>query len=121
VTTKRTLRRPLAEAEAQNRRLADARQDARDDAGTEHFNVRRLAQQLDAAREENAKLRAAAGRAAAAPAPAVWRRERSQLKRELDLARRASAALDARVRELGAANDALSREAYDRALGVTPR
>lgn len=117
MTTKRTLRQQLADAQAQIRRLVDDRAEAREDADTGTANTGRLCRQLDAAREETAALRRRL--AAASPPPASWQRERSRLVRELDLSQRARAALDAQVLQLGAANDALSREAYDRAPGVT--
>ena len=119
MTTKRTLRRQLADAQAQIRRLADDRADAREDADTGTANTGRLCRQLDALREENTLLRRRLRAAAETAPPASWRRERSRLVRELDLSQRARAALDAQVRELGAANDHLSREAYDQATGVT--
>jgi hypothetical protein len=55
--TKRSLNRQLADARAQVRRLADAREEATADAVTEHFGVAYLSKQLDEAREENARLR----------------------------------------------------------------
>jgi hypothetical protein len=119
MTTKRTLRRLLAEEKDKNRRLADGRTEAREDADTGQFNTAYLAQQVDKLREENNELARRLKAAAVAPPPAGWQRERSRLRRALDLSERARAALDDRVLQLGAANDRLNREAYDRAQGVT--
>jgi hypothetical protein len=118
--TKRTLTRQLADARAQVRRLTDERDQARAAAGTGGFNTTYLAKQLDEAREENDRLRRRLDARRLVPAaPEGWRKERSRLRLDLALSERARAALDAQVLQLGAANDRLNREAYDRAQGVT--
>ncbi|WP_159011730.1 hypothetical protein [Streptomyces sp. NRRL F-5123] len=115
MTTKRTLSRQLADARAQIRRLADAREDAVGTAGTEHFNVVRLAKQLAEAREENDALRRRLEARLTTTAPADWAEERSVLRRALVLCERARASLDAQCRQLGAVNDRMNRELHDRA------
>ncbi|MGW5352239.1 hypothetical protein ACWERV_17220 [Streptomyces sp. NPDC004031] len=114
MTTKRTLRRHLAEANQQIRRLADAREDAVGTAGTEHFNVVRLARQLDQAREENEELRRRLKAAPAAAVPDAWKAERSELLRRLRQREEACASLDAQVRQLGRINEQQAAEAYNR-------
>jgi hypothetical protein len=118
--TKRSLNRQLADARAQVRRLADAREEATADAVTEHFGVAYLSKQLDEAREENARLRRqmVARPTTPAVAPDAWPAERARLRQLLDLAQRARASLDAQVLQLGQINEQQAREAYDRAVAA---
>jgi hypothetical protein len=117
--TKRTLVRQLADANRRIRTLVDERDHAIGDAGSEHFNTRRLAKQLSEARDENDLLRRelAAGRPAA-PAPDAWKAERSVLRRALHLRDRACRSLTQQIADLQAANEALCGEAADRATAA---
>jgi hypothetical protein len=120
MTTKRTLRRLLAEEKDKNRRLVDARQDALDDADTGQFNSRLLAEQLSDARDEIEDLQRRLKTRPAVAVPEAWTRERSELRRQLRLSEQARASLDRQVRQLGDANERLYREQYDRAQGLAP-
>lgn len=110
--TKRSLNRQLADARAQIRRLTEQRDDARSDAGTEHFGTRYLAKQLDDVREENEELRRQL--ATAAPGPGPGRIAWARIRQELRLSERARASLDAQLLQLGQTNERLNREAYER-------
>jgi hypothetical protein len=114
--TKRTLARQLADARQQVRDLVDERDKALGSAATGGFNTRRLAQQLNEAREENDSLRRQLDeQQPPAPAPDAWKTERSELLRRLRLVEEARASLDAQLVQLGGINDWMCREAYDRA------
>lgn len=116
--TKRTLTRQLQDARAQIRDLVEKRDEAAGAAGTEHFNVVRLVKQVNEARDEIDELRRQLNALPKTPSPDAWKTERARLRQRLELAERARISLDAQLMTLTLANDAMSREAYDRAVAV---
>lgn len=119
---RRTIGRQLAEAQAavtrltgRARRLADRLERVLDE-GTdgEHTNLMRRLERMTLA---YAGLRETVGTDCTPPAD--WREERSDLIQRLELANRARRSLAAQCDELRAANDAMSREAVDRAGTLT--
>jgi len=83
-------------------------------ADTERFNVKRLAGQVTEARDETDALREK--QAAERPTPGT---ELRRARRELMLERRIVAQLNDRLEALQAANEAMCREAVDRAGTLT--
>lgn len=118
--TKRTLTRQLDQAREGRDRAIKQRDEARSSAAAAIGNQRRMAGQLTEVRDELDQARAELKDRPAAQTPAEWAQERARLRQQLALSERARAALDAQLLQVGRANDALSREAYDRSTGVAP-
>jgi hypothetical protein len=111
--TKRTLTRQLTDAQQQVKRLVDERDKALRAAGTGGFNTSYLARQLTDARDEAAALRQQLdARRPAAPDTEAWKRERSELRRQLRLSEEARASLDAQILQLGAINEKQAAASY---------
>jgi len=111
---RRTLRHQRDDARLQRDTMADQCDEALKAAETERFNVKRLAAQLSEARDERDALqqKLAAGRPT--PGTELW-----HARRELMLERRIVAQLNDRLETLQAANEAMCREAVDRASAPT--